>query len=278
MQLIAADTPSNCDLYLMGDTHEGSKLKHNAGIEKCLDALMENKNNRAIHMGDQMEAIQIDDKRFMLDTQSNPYPLNQKDEVISQFKRAKKRFITFLLGNHEIKLWRAGNYTEKICTALEIPYGGYSCNITFSDKHGLMFKGHFRHGIRSRLTSNAKDEEQRIANMKATLKMNLKDMAGDCVIMAAGCTHKLLTVPPTKKLYITDDGLELKQHYLQAGTNEDYIEPDRRWYVNTGTFRKGLGVGFVDYAELAGYAPLPLGFAVVEIRDRRIANIREVEV
>ena len=65
---------------------------------------------------------------------------------------------------------------------------------------------------------------------------------------------------------------------IQAGTNEDYIHPDQRWYVNTGTFRKSRGIGFVDYAELAGFSPLPLGYVVVEVRDRKIQAIREVEV
>lgn len=85
-------------------------------------------------------------------------------------------------------------------------------------------------------------------------------------------------VSPVRKLYLTDNGSELQQHYIQAGTNEDYIHPDQRWYVNTGTFRKSRGIGFVDYAELAGFSPLPLGYVVVEVRDRKIQAIREVEV
>ena len=278
MQLIAADIPSNCDLVLMGDDHEGSKLKHQLGVEKCLDFVMAERYRRLIHMGDAMEAVQIDDKRYMENTQDDAHPRNQEDAVKKQYKRVSKRTVTRLLGNHCLKLWRHGNYVEKICAEHGIPYGGYACNITFSDKHGLMFKGHFRHGIRGTLTSNAKDDGQRIANLKASFKMKMQDFAGDCVLMAAGCTHRLLVIPPVKKLYITDDGLELKQHYLKAGTNEDYIEPDRRWFINTGTLRKGLGIGFIDYAELGGYPPLPLGYAVVEIRDRKIANVREVEV
>ncbi len=95
--------------------------------------------------------------------------------------------------------------------------------------------------------------------------------------MASGCTHKLLVVPPVKTLYLTDDGESLHQHYLKPGLTDEFIHPDMRWYVNTGTFRKSLGIGFTDYAELKGYDPIPIGHAVAEIRGRGIVNIREVE-
>ena len=115
MQLIAADIPSNCDLVLMGDDHEGSKLKHQLGVEKCLDFVMAERYRRLIHMGDAMEAVQIDDKRYMENTQDDAHPRNQEDAVKKQYKRVSKRTVTRLLGNHCLKLWRHGNYVEKIC-------------------------------------------------------------------------------------------------------------------------------------------------------------------
>jgi hypothetical protein len=179
--------PYDFDLVLMGDDHEGSKLKHDSGVERALDFVMEKESRYFIHMGDAAEAIQVDDKRYTMESQKEPITLCQYRNIEAQYSRAASRCIAWILGNHDLKLWRSGNYIKDfICHNLSIPYGGYSCNITFSDTYGKMFKGHFRHGIGTGLKSNAKDEEQKIANMKATLKSRLKDMAGDCVLMAAG--------------------------------------------------------------------------------------------
>ena len=279
MQLVSKNLKSNFDCALWGDDQEGSKLKAQEKVNSAIDWVLSAPNRYFIHMGDALEAIMVDDKRYYKHDQEEPIPLVQAQNVVKQYYKARSKCLLWLMGNHELKLWKYGDITRDfLCPQMNVTYGGYSCNLTFDDKHGKMFKWHLRHGIGTGLMSNAKDEEQRLANMKATLKMRLKRKAGDCVVMAAGCTHKLLVVPPVKTLYLTDDGVDLQQHYLKAGTNEDYIHPDQRWYVNTGTFRKSIGTDFVNYAELKGYDPLPLGYAIVEVRDRQIANIREVEV
>ncbi len=278
MELLNVTVPSNFDVALLGDNHKGSKLEYTKALDSCLDWVMSEHDRYYIHMGDALEAITVDDKRYQMETQTVPIPLIQARSVIWQFAKTSTRCLGWLLGNHELKLWRFGNLVQDIiCDGMGVNYGGFSCAITFNDNYGKMFKGHFRHGIGTALASNAKDEEQRIANMKATLKMRLKRKAGDCIIMATGCTHKLLVVPPVKTLYLTDDGETLHQHYLQANQLEEFIHPDMRWYVNTGTFRKSLGIGFTDYAELKGYDPITIGHAVMEVRDRKVVNVREVE-
>ena len=279
MQLLTTTVRPDFDLVLMGDDHEGSRLKAQSKVETVLDFILAEKHRYFIHMGDAVEAITVDDSRSYLPGTDNPIPIEQAKNVVKQYRRAADRCLLWLLGNHELKLWKFGNLTKDIiCEDLNVFYGTYSCNITFDDKYGKMFKGHFRHGLGSNLISNAKDEEQRLANMKATLKMRLKRKFGDTILMAAGCTHKLLVVPPVKTLYMTDDGHELKKHYLEEEQTSNYINPDLRWYVNTGTFRKAIGLGFVDYAELKGYDPLPIGYAIVEVRDRKVVNVREVNL
>lgn len=279
MQLVSKTLKSDFDCALWGDDQEGSKLKAQEKVNHAIDWVMSGKDRHFIHMGDALEAITVDDKRYYKHDQDEPIPLVQAQNVIAQYKKASKKCLLWLMGNHELKLWRFGDITRDIlCPQMNVTYGGYSSNLAFYDKHGSMFKWHLRHGIGTGLMSNAKDEEQRTANMKATLKMRLKRKAGDCVLMAAGCTHKLLVVPPVRTLYLTDDGVDLQQHYRGAASNEPYIHPDDRWYVNTGTFRKSIGLDFVNYTELKGYDPLPLGYVIAEVRDRKIANVREVEV
>jgi len=50
------------------------------------------------------------------------------DKIISVLRPISDRILMLLTGNHEDKINRAGyfNPTEKICNALNVPYGGYS--------------------------------------------------------------------------------------------------------------------------------------------------------
>ncbi len=276
MHLSTKFVPSDCDIVLAGDTHEGTILQHRDGIEQMKDYLLSAPNRFMIHMGDEIEAIMVDDRRYDLETSERSAPLQQMDSVRAQFEPIKDRILSWLWGNHPQKLHRFGNLTLKLCNELGIEYGTWTTKITFADDHGPMFKGFFCHGFRGRLTSNAKDYDQQQANLKAALKRKLSAKAGDVALMACGHTHLLMVVKPAPKLYLTDDGNEVKQNYLTPGVNEPYIEPDRRWYANTGSFLKLYGDDVSGYGEVAGYDPVELGYCVVEVRDRKIQTVRKV--
>lgn len=271
MQLISADLPSDFELIFFGDTHDGTILQHRDGIQVLIDYVLAKRNRYAVHMGDWLEAIMRDDKRYD-DCTIQDKPLMQCSSTVKDFTPIKKRLLCGLSGNHEFKLHRFGNLADHICRELGIPYGTYAAKIAMNDSHGLMFKAYINHGF-GRLNSNAKDPEQQIANMKANLKLKLKNKAADCAIMAMGHTHKLLVVEPTRSLYLTDDGIKLKQHYKGTATNGQYIDPDERWYVNTGSFLKNSELGEISYPEVAGYDPVELGFIVSEIHDRKITSV-----
>ena len=131
------------------------------------------------------------------------------------------------------------------------------------------------------MNMQAGSEEQRIANQKTKLKRQLRFKMGDTLLNSMGHTHRLLTLPPIKKLYMLDDGKELIQSYQQAPDQyvpKMMIHEDLRWYANTGSFLKTYGMGFSSYSERFGYDPTQLGYCVVRVRDGQIKGIDEVTI
>ena len=99
-------------------------------------------------------------------------------------------------------------------------------------------------------------------------------MAGDCILMAFGDTHKLVVTEPTKSLYLTDDGSQVVQHYTKDMPSTKYIHPDHRWYANTGSFVKGQEIGVDSYVSRAGYDPTELGYVVANVKKGRMVEVK----
>ena len=290
MRIIDLHYPKDYDLVLFGDNHYGNRLWHEKGFAKCLDFIKGSRRRRAIHMGDATEAITWADNRFDI-TIHRITPNQQRDGMIDFLQPVKNKIDVMLLGNHEYKLWKYGNLTDDICKALtnrkhEVKYGTLSCVIRIFDDIGLQFKMFLHHGF-GRVASQAKDFEQKQGNIKASLKNKLKPFFSDVLISAMGHTHRSIIVPPTEEqlyLYINKKG-SLKQGYIELGENADFIDPDKRYFINTGSFLKlfdpepdAHGVFAVGYGELAGYQPIDLGFINIEVRNRRIKSVQKIKV
>lgn len=279
MKIIKHTLPSDCDIALFGDDHEGAVNSVSEATDAIMDWVLAKKNRFFCHMGDAIEAITTSDKRYDHGSTKQPIPLKQADMVVSRYKRVAKRCLTWLYGNHEFALDKFGNLSERMAKDLGVPYGTWTTKLHLSDKHGHMMKFFLCHGVKNSLKSAAKDYDQRMANMQAALKMRLKEKCGDALLMACGHTHQLLVVPPAQKLILTDDGSQIHHHYMAQGHADahGYIEPDRRWYANTGSFLRLYGdENTVGYGERAGFDPVELGHVVVEIRDRQLTNVRKV--
>jgi UDP-2,3-diacylglucosamine pyrophosphatase LpxH len=279
MRLLEGTIPSSCDIALFGDTHWGNLQMSDSGFFQTCEWIMAERNRRFVFMGDAIEAITTDDKRYQDDTTVDPIPMRQLSTFVDICQPIRKRGLAWLSGNHEFKLQRFGDIGEEMADRLEIPYGGCAAKLLLRDKRGPIAKVYLAHPSRFTIRSNAKDFEQRRANMAASVKRFLVDKAGDCVVMGFGHTHKLLVVDPSPKLVIFDEGGKLKQDYL-IGDNSmpHYIDPDRRWYANTGSYLRTMVLDHDGYAERAGYDPVELGFAVVEIRDRKVTAVKRMVV
>lgn len=281
MKLLTQKIPQSCDIMLIGDTHEGSVLQHDAALDNAIKWIGAKRGRYFAYMGDAIEAITTDDKRYDMSSSKPLLPQQQADCVIDRFAPIAKRGLVWLLGNHEYTLHRVGDFANYIASALDIPYGTWTCKLTLVSGDRQIAKLFLCHGsTRGTFTSNAKDYEQQQANMKASLKRSLAEKAGDCIIMACGHSHKLMVVEPAQRLILTDDGAELKRSYLGAGDGSaGYIEPDRRWYVNTGCLLKLYGAdGVVGYGERAGYNPVETGYAIVHIRKGAVDSVEKVVV
>ena len=288
MKLLEKILPSTHNIYLIGDTHEGTILKHHKGLKKTIERIAHDPIGYAVHMGDAVEGITIDDKRYCAQTTdpNSPTPVRQYKAVVTELLPIKDKLLTILEGNHDWKI--SGRYgsimREILCAQLagnkdpETLYGTYSCKLTIRDKKGrLQYKMFLTHGARS-INSTADDPIRREANMLLSLKRQLFRKAGDCAISATGHNHKLLVKPPISELYLEDNGKEIKQAYTKADYTASYIPPDLRWYVSTGCFFRLYEEGVSGYAERAGYDPNELGYTVVRVEDMQIKNIERVVI
>jgi predicted phosphodiesterase len=275
MQRVTRECPKTFEIIAGSCTHVGSIMCHRNGIYKTVNYIRSTKNCYFIHLGDWIEAVMTDDKRYNappkeLQDKEQPVPLLQADDAVSMFEPIKDRIIVGLSGNHERKLNRFGNIAKYICRELQIPYGTESCRIILNYKHEPMFNIFAMHGNRI-FTSNAKDFEQRIANKKAALKLYLQEQMGNAAVMLCGHAHWIGIVPPAPRLYLVDTPDGMKQDYLSGSTAPGYISPDQRWYACCGSARKSRLDGYDDYAQ--NYPPVELGFVKIIVQDGKIKGL-----
>jgi predicted phosphodiesterase len=276
MERIVKEIPLDCEIVLISDTHIGSKKAHITGIQRAVDFVKKKPNRFWIHLGDWIEAITTDDKRYETETTEQPIPELQAKEAIEIFEPIAGQGICGLLGNHERKLSRTINFGRMICEGLKIPYATESARVLFEHEGRLLFKFFITHGNKV-FRSNAKDFIQREANKKAALKVSLQYKMGDCSLMACGHAHWLGIVPPAKLLYLQDGEKGVSHGYLnQEPTPEGYIDFDRRWYCCTGSFYKLFIDGISGYNE--PFDPNDLGFLNVIIEAGKIVDVKEIIV
>jgi predicted phosphodiesterase len=283
LEILSGVLPLDHDIILASDFHEGTILQEVRGLFEMRDKIEREKNTFFAFGGDAVEAIMVDDKRYSRDTEDkgSPTPIKQYRRMKEFFQPIANKTIFALLGNHDWMVSvKYGNYLQtELCPDLKIPYGTYTTKFSAKDKKGRqMYKLFYTHGARS-ISSTADDPIRRNANMLLQLKRRLSMKAGDCEVMAMGHTHKLLVSPPVSSLYLHDDGKKVRSAYTGSIIREgQWIHPDHRWYVNTGSFLKLYGDGVSGYAERFGYDPVELGYAVIECRGGKIANVRKVVI
>jgi hypothetical protein len=280
MRLLTKKLPNSHNIFKFGDKHDGSSLSSNTGWLKLCDLMNSEydgcKNNYGVELGDDIEAITPDDKRFSPDRLTEKLVLAQMREAVRLRQPIKHMMLFKLMGNHERKLWGIGDIMSEMCDQLGVEYGTWSTKLSIHDKKDrLMYKLFATHGSKS-INSTADDPKRRTVNMELILKRHLKFKAGDCAVMVKGHTHKLLVCKPESELYLTDNGEQIRQAYTHFGQNEGYIPPDQRWYGNTGSFLKLYGEDMSSYSEIAEYDPTELGFLVLKVRDKKIISLDKV--
>lgn len=284
MELIRVDMPvRDFVLYDLSDLHVGSPNCNIDKLQRTVNAIKANDRAYLIFKGDAIEAITPGDKRYTHSCVMDEYktPKHQADKVIEMFTPIKDKILAWGTGNHELKLVNIMDFGKYIADGLGVPYGAYVFKISFYYRKKLLFKTYHTHGWGS-AGSNAKDDIQRDANIKAALKHRLaKSGHADCIYMSRGHDHQLHVVDPTvqNRLYLTTDDDGIHQHYhQQSAQNAPFIPPDSRWYATTGSYR-GLyakpGSQVVDYGEMAGYAPSEIGHSLVTVTKGEVTEVRK---
>lgn len=286
--------PDSFEIVFFGDNQEGNAAQSREKYQGCIDYILAAPGKRfGIHMGDAFDAFWVDDKRYREDTTSaNPKAqIDAQVEMLSPVARTGQ-LLTVLDGNHEVALYTKmerfygnidGNLPQRIREACGTSYpltGSYTQKLTFLGTDGKpLFKVYLTHGRRA-ITSVSPDPHRRRAYMQFRLKRLLENKAGDCICMVRGHSHIVLVTPPIPTLYLSDDGVKLRQHYTSAGSGmgSDYIPPDHRFYGCSGSFLRSQMEGINPYSEVGEYDPVEIGYLIGTVRDRQFVDLREVKV
>jgi hypothetical protein len=137
----------------------------------------------------------------------------------------------------------------------------------------------------------AKDPIQREANQKAWLVNRLSPLAGDCHVHLMGHVHALLVQEPVEQYALLTGGDGVRARYFRepaqdvttrdhkgATDTRTFIPPYSRWYGCTGTLRRSGGFDYLDYSEIAGYPPAPIGWLTMRVVGGQVASIEKVVV
>ena len=267
------------NIYDLSDMHVGSLAFHEKAFIKIRDKIKRDKSALVKFNGDATEGKTIDSPHF------NPEGLkpgklnihNQCDYFVELWKPIANKTILFGEGNHDMYLSKDFDVTGYMAKELGISEvrGGYQTLLDINEGELVL---HNWHG-RPTMPRGAKDPIQREANQKAWLKRVFEGLAS-AHAHYMGHTHKCLITPPTEKYALLRSGENVKgrffteQEYKIDG--EQWIPPDARWYVNTGTFRRTGMFGYTDYSEIAGYAPVPIACTKTEVRNGKIADIKKI--
>jgi len=283
MQIINFKLPSDdCNLFLFGDVHTGSLMSHESGFGNMVDMMHSNydglkpKYNFGVDHGDMIEAIEVRDKRFCLETTKTASIDKQIQQAIDMRVPIKKKLICCLKGNHEHSVNRFTNAARRVCEGAGVRYGTYTAIINYYDIHGmLMFKHFATHGNGS-IRSDADDPIRQLSNKRLSLKRKLKNKFGDTLLASMGHTHQLLLAEPEPILYLTSQNEQIEQNYTSPKKRMGYIEPNHKYFCNTGSFLRLYENGVDGYAERALYDPVELGFIICKVRNRTVSKLEKV--
>ena len=280
MQLIDFTVPKDFELVPCSDVHVGLLQHHKEAFQEVLNDCYKKKNRYLFIGGDLAEGRPRDHKYNDPDTLTQDLRLpelqyEEFERLITPLAR-KKKIIAINEGNHDRFLSKNyGNRVYSICRRLGINFGTFVSIMSFKDKDGkLLFKFYYSHGSGT-IRSSAGDIIRREANIEESLKRKLKNKSSDCLLMGMGHTHGLTICCPRTQLHIVSDGSRLQQIYSRRHGNSRIINPDDRWYINTGSFIKTSVPGITTYSEEAMYDPSEIGYPLVKVQNGDIVEIEK---
>ena len=115
MRTLSVTVPNDFNLFLFGDDHMGTILRHNQGWDKMVKMFNMDYTgvsaNLGIDHGDIIEAIAIDDPRFDFKTVQGNL-LQQMEQAFQVRVDIAEKLLVVIDGNHPQKLNRYGDITK----------------------------------------------------------------------------------------------------------------------------------------------------------------------
>lgn len=275
--------PESYEIYKAPDIHEGNIAIAKEMIQSLKRLVKSTKNGHIVFSGDQLEAIDVRDKRFSLEVHGGTAARidAQRDAFIEEFETLTGRVLWILDGNHEQKWRNICTPNKDIAKALGAQYG-----------NGTMIKAifpHFRmidwHGFGS-IMSKAGDPLQRKTNDKVILKRKLRHLpGGDCEVIGCAHFHRIIIVPPNRALELLTDKERgrLVQTYTEPRKiwidkkKELYRIPEEdKWYCCTGSVLRAYVEGVSTYAEEFGLQATELGCVKIVVKNGKLEGVEEV--
>lgn len=277
--------PKDYSVICTSDWHCGSRAFHQAAAEAIVERVATEKRTYMLFGGDAIEGKKIDSPHFDITSLNRDYARihEQYKFIRKMWLPIGKKILAITRGNHDLYLSRDYDWVEELCREIGAPLGGYQTWVSLSPfLRVFMF-----HGRRS-MPRGAKDPIQREANQKAWLKRELEPLAGDCHVMLMGHTHSLMVQAPIEQYSLLTDpkGDNVRAAYFREPDSivetehgkQPFVPERSRWYGNTGTLRRSGGFGYIDYAEVGGYPPSPIGYLEMRVENHRCVDIKKVVI
>lgn len=266
---------SETDFYTIipiGDSHIGSAGFDEKRLRETVEIIRTHDNYYWIGMGDLIEAINLNDKRFDPRSIDSSYNIKNLDNLITTqiedckniFRPIKDKCLCMLTGNHEetirLRYYRA--VTMEICNEFKVKYMGYdgllriifdqSKDKTIGNKTSFDFYLH--HGYGGGRTPGAKTN---------ILEKQCRMWNVDVVVMAH--LHAKVCTPPLITLSLNHQSTKILS---------------RKCYgVMTGCYRKSHVLGGISYEERMGYGANDLGSPRIKLYPRnRLEKAVRIEI
>lgn len=231
----------------LGDAHRGHPNHVEKPFKEAQEFIIKNK-MQVVLMGDMVECREPSHPLYTPGSPTIDDQMNWLADLIETFAD-RDQLLGVLIGNHEHALIQktSSNEIKRICNILDVAYMDYMGVLDFVyDEH--VYTVAFHHGAGAGTTVGGQ------MNKLMTFVKNFSNY--DAIIMAH--THQLAALPPY--IQITRD----KQTFKNI---DRYTMP-----AFTGSFFLTYKEGPSEYGERKGYAPLPIGFNILNLdTEQRLA-------
>jgi predicted phosphodiesterase len=238
-------------LYPLGDVHFGSA---NCAVGEFIDTVQRIKADPGalwIGMGDFVEAIAPNDKRFSAGgIDQNVIDLGAQDRIGDVFVEKMgavlapiaSKCVAYLNGNHE-QVFDKHYYTALSCRILDAAGIDSGCYVPWAGLIRLAFEDHNNHRGALRIFAAHGWQAGRMDGAKVNEARRLMAYV-DADIYLQGHSHSRFVIPQSR---------------IAVNPSWTKITEQKAYIAHTGSFLKTLEQDQASYAERAGYPPTSLG-------------------